>query len=64
MDARRKWLSVKEVVAITGLSSALVYRMLEDGKIPGARRFDTAWRIPRRFVECEGEEAIEGQDRQ
>lgn len=58
MDAMRKWLTVAEVARITGLSKAHLYRMLEADKIKGARRFDTAWRIPRRFVECDGEEAI------
>lgn len=39
-------LKVKDIIELTGYSQATVYRMLEIGEIPGAKKI-RGWRVPR-----------------
>jgi len=39
-------LKVKDIIEFTGYSQATVYRMLECGEIPGAKKI-RGWRVPR-----------------
>ena len=39
-------LKVKDIIELTGYSQATVYRMLECGEIPGAKKI-RGWRVPR-----------------
>lgn len=39
-------LKVKDIIELTGYSQATVYRMLECGDIPGAKKI-RGWRVPR-----------------
>jgi len=48
-DVRKKYpfsLTVKHIIELTGYSQATVYRMLECGEIPGAKKV-MGWRVPR-----------------
>lgn len=65
MSEQQEWLTVEEVAQRIRLSMSKVYRMLEAGEIPGARKYAATWRIPHWYVRCPTrEEALREGERQ
>ncbi len=54
-----RYLSVKEVAALTGTNIKTIYRMIQAGELP-ARRFRRSLRVPRYAVEPRSSESGKG----
>jgi len=48
---KKAYYSVKEVAEYFDVSQDLIRKLIDEGKVPGARRLGNIWRIPAKFLE-------------
>lgn len=48
---KKNYYSIKEVADYFNVSPDLIRKLIDEGKVPGARRLGNIWRIPASFLE-------------
>jgi excisionase family DNA binding protein len=48
---KKQYYSIKEVAEYFDVSPDLIRKLIDEGKVPGARRLGNIWRIPASFLE-------------
>ena len=48
---KKNYYSIKEVAEYFNVSPDLIRKLIDEGKVPGARRLGNIWRIPASFLE-------------
>lgn len=49
---KKQYYSIKEVAEYFDVSPDLIRKLIDEGKVPGARRLGNIWRIPASFLEA------------
>lgn len=48
---KKPYYSIKEVAEYFDVSPDLIRKLIDEGKVPGARRLGNIWRIPAKFLD-------------
>ena len=56
--ATKKYIGTKEVVRLTGLSTATIYDLIHNGELPAHKAPKSGWRIPYQALIDKGHTAV------